>query len=47
VPGNFRHQTLYRTTWVNPRPDEAVVLLDYESAIARFAPFLLAVTVEP
>jgi WD40 repeat protein/predicted Ser/Thr protein kinase len=47
VPGQFRHRTLYRTTWDNPRPHQEVVMLDYESAVARFGPFLLAVTAEP
>ncbi len=47
VAGHFRHQTLYRTTWENPRPQDEVVMLDYESAVARFGPCLLAATVEP
>ena len=47
VPGFFRHQTLYRTTWENPRPQGELAMLDYESAVAAFGPFLLAVTVEP
>ncbi len=45
--GDFRHQTLFRTTWENPRPAEELAMLDYESALERCAPFLLAVTVEP
>jgi tetratricopeptide (TPR) repeat protein len=37
---------LYRTTWANPHPDIAVATIDFVSAQARSAPFLLAITVE-
>jgi hypothetical protein len=47
VTGPSRHQTLYRTTWTNPRPDEKLAMLDYESAMKACGPMLLAVTVEP
>lgn len=47
VPGQLRHQTLYRTTWTNPRPADRTVMIDYESALARQGPCLVAVTIEP
>jgi beta-lactamase regulating signal transducer with metallopeptidase domain len=37
---------LYRTTWINPRPEARVVSLDYVSGQSRSAPFLVALTVE-
>jgi hypothetical protein len=37
----------YKTTWMNPLPDTEIVSLDYVSAMAPSAPFLLAVTAEP
>jgi len=37
---------LYRTTWVNPRPDVAIRSLDFISTMTTSAPFLIAVTVE-
>ncbi|MSU59351.1 MAG: hypothetical protein EXS35_14470 [Pedosphaera sp.] len=38
---------LFKTTWENARPDDPVETLDYVSAMATAAPFLIAVTVEP
>jgi WD40 repeat protein/tetratricopeptide (TPR) repeat protein len=46
-PGERGQLTLYRTTWVNPRPSEATVMVDYESQVPRRAPCLVAVTVDP
>lgn len=37
---------LYHTTWQNPRPDIPVASVDYVSAGAASAPFLLAITAE-
>jgi beta-lactamase regulating signal transducer with metallopeptidase domain len=37
---------LYRTTWINPRPDTQVVSLDFVSGQSRSAPFMVALTVE-
>jgi hypothetical protein len=37
---------LYQTAWENPKPDLEVVSFDFVSAMARSAPFLIAVTVE-
>jgi len=37
---------LYLRTWENPRPDVVVESLDYASALAESAPFLIAVTVQ-
>jgi beta-lactamase regulating signal transducer with metallopeptidase domain len=37
---------LYRTTWINPRPEARVVSLDYVSGQSKSAPFLVALTVE-
>jgi hypothetical protein len=37
---------LYKTTWKNPRPETAISTLDYVSAMAPSAPFLIAVTAE-
>ena len=45
--GHLRHHTLYRTTWLNPRPHNRPVLLDYLSTVARHGPCLLAITVDP
>jgi WD40 repeat protein/tRNA A-37 threonylcarbamoyl transferase component Bud32 len=38
---------LFKTTWENARPDDPVETLDYVSAMATAAPFLIAVTLEP
>ncbi len=45
APDNPPHG-LYLTTWENPLPDAAIESLDYRSAMANAAPFLIAVTVE-
>jgi hypothetical protein len=37
---------LYKSVWENPFPDELVTHLDYRSANADPAPFLVAITVE-
>jgi hypothetical protein len=37
---------LYRTTWINPRPQVRVVGVDYVSGQSKSAPFLVAMTVE-
>ena len=47
VPGQFRHQTLYRTTWTNAEPSRRIALLEYRSAVARQGPCLVAITAEP
>jgi hypothetical protein len=33
-------------TWLNPLPGEAVRAIDFKSAVAEPAPFLIAITVE-
>lgn len=38
---------VFKSTWVNPLPETEIVSLDYVSAMAAAAPFLLAVTAEP
>jgi hypothetical protein len=38
---------LFKTQWQNPRPQEVVASIDFVSALADSAPFLLAITVEP
>jgi len=38
---------LYRLTWKNPRPDTEIVSLDFISAMATPAPFLVALTADP
>ena len=45
APDNPPHG-LYLTTWENPLPDVAIESLDYRSAMANSAPFLIALTVE-
>lgn len=40
------HQALTRLTWENPTVQARTVMLDYESTFARYAPALLAITVE-
>ncbi|HEV7923841.1 MAG TPA: M56 family metallopeptidase [Verrucomicrobiae bacterium] len=37
---------LYRTTWINPRPQVSVVGVDYVSGQSKSAPFMVALTVE-
>jgi hypothetical protein len=41
------HVRLFKTTWVNPMPENEIVSLDYTSAMANAAPFLVAITAEP
>lgn len=41
------HVRLFKATWVNPMPEKEIVSLDYTSAMANAAPFLLAITAEP
>jgi len=38
---------LYLTSYENPHPDKEVVSVDYVSAMAMAAPFLVAMTIEP
>lgn len=38
---------LFKTTWVNPWPEKEITTIDFVSAMADAAPFLLAVTAEP
>ena len=38
---------LFHFTWPNPRPDVEVASIDFVSAMAQSAPFLIALTVEP
>jgi hypothetical protein len=42
-----QHVRLFKTTWVNPMPEKEIVSIDYTSAMANAAPFLIAITVEP
>jgi hypothetical protein len=37
---------LYRSTWDSSQPDQRIVSIDYHSAMANSAPFLIAITVE-
>jgi hypothetical protein len=37
---------LYRTTWLNPRPQAPVASVDYVSSQSKSAPFMAALTVE-
>jgi beta-lactamase regulating signal transducer with metallopeptidase domain len=37
---------LYRTTWINPRPQAPVAGVDYVSSQSKSAPFMVALTVE-
>ncbi|MBM3883556.1 MAG: hypothetical protein FJ387_28270 [Verrucomicrobia bacterium] len=37
---------LFKSTWPNPRPEVEIRALDYRSAMANSAPFLIAVTIE-
>jgi hypothetical protein len=41
------HVRLFATSWVNPMPEKEIVSIDYTSAMANAAPFLVAVTAEP
>ncbi|MGH7867578.1 MAG: hypothetical protein ACREP9_08085, partial [Candidatus Dormibacteraceae bacterium] len=40
------HVRLFKTTWVNPWPDTEITSIDYISAMAESAPFLVALTAE-
>ncbi|HEV2391744.1 MAG TPA: AAA-like domain-containing protein [Verrucomicrobiae bacterium] len=37
---------LFKTTWVNPTPDNPIATLDYVSTMSEAAPFLIAITAE-
>ncbi len=37
---------VYLMTWENPRPEQVIQSLDYESTMTDAAPFLLGITVE-
>ena len=37
---------LYLSTWSNPLPDQRITSIDYRSAMANSAPFLIAITLE-
>ncbi len=37
---------LYLQSWINPRPDVAIVSLDLKSAMTKSAPFIVAITAE-
>jgi hypothetical protein len=41
------HVRLFKTTWVNPMPEREITSMDYTSAMAQAAPFLVAITAEP
>jgi len=41
-----RHIGIYLMKWNNPRPDQVIQSLDYESTMTDAAPFLLGITVE-
>jgi hypothetical protein len=38
---------LFKSTWVNPRPEVEIRSLDFVSAMSSSAPFLIALTAEP
>jgi len=40
------HVRLFKTTWVNPMPEQEILSLDYTSAMANSGPFLVAITAE-
>lgn len=48
VSASERHMLLrlYRRTWENPRPEDEIRAIDFESALANSAPFLVAVTID-
>jgi hypothetical protein len=37
---------LFKFTWTNPYPDWAIATIDFSSALAKPAPFLIAITAE-
>jgi hypothetical protein len=41
------HVRLFATAWMNPMPEREIVSIDYTSAMASSAPFLIAITAEP
>lgn len=41
------HVRLFKTSWVNPMPENELISIDYTSAMANAAPFLIAITAEP
>jgi len=41
------HVRLFKTTWVNPMPEKEILSMDYTSAMANAAPFMVAITAEP
>ena len=41
------HVRLFKTSWVNPMPEKEIASLDYISAMATAAPFLVAITADP
>jgi hypothetical protein len=41
------HVRLFKTSWVNPMPEQEITSIDYISSMANSAPFLIAITAEP
>jgi type II secretory pathway pseudopilin PulG len=41
------HVRLFKTTWVNPMPEQEILSIDYISSMVEAAPFLVALTAEP
>jgi len=41
------HVRLFKTTWVNAMPEKEIVSIDYSSAMANAAPFLVGLTAQP
>jgi hypothetical protein len=41
------NQLVYHTVWSNPRPETEIAAIHFASALAKPAPLLIAVTVEP
>jgi hypothetical protein len=37
---------VFKTTWINPRPEQEIATIDYRSSMTDAAPFLIAITVE-
>jgi hypothetical protein len=37
---------LFKSTWVNPFPEEGIVSIDFLSSMAESAPFVIAITAE-
>jgi hypothetical protein len=38
---------LFKSTWVNPKPDTEITTIDYVSTVSESAPFLIAITAQP